>query len=394
MKIEADIAARHASLKAFRRDIHRHPETAFEEVRTAAAVAERLEACGIEVHTGIATTGLVGVLRRSSSNRAIGLRADMDALNLTEYNDFDHRSTIDGKMHGCGHDGHTAMLLGAAEHLASRNNDETANFSGTVYFIFQPAEEGGGGGQAMVEEGLFERFPVEGVYGMHNMPGLAMGHIAASPGPVMAAADVFTITITGAGGHAAFPHKTVDPVFAAGEIIVALQSIVARNTDPLSSAVVSVTMMAAGEASNIIPETATLTGSARTFTDEMRDLVEANMKRIVEGIAAAHGATAALDYQRGYPATVNHSAESEIAKRAAVAAFGAENVVHDFAPMMGAEDFSYMLQARPGCYVFIGNGEGEAHPMCHSPNYDFNDDILPIGVSYWARLVEEVLGPA
>ena len=389
MKIDADIAARHASLKSFRRDIHRHPETAFEEVRTAAAVAKRLEACGIEVHSGLAETGVVGVLRHGPSNRAIGLRADMDALNLTEYNDFDHRSSIPGKMHGCGHDGHTAMLLGAAEHLAAK-----PNFSGTVYFIFQPAEEAIGGARVMVEEGLFERFPVEGVYGMHNMPGLAMGRIAASPGPVLAAADTFTITINGAGGHAAFPHLAVDPVFAAGEIIVALQTIVARNTDPLSSAVVSVTMMAAGEASNIIPETATLTGSARTFTEDMRHMVETTMKRIVEGIAAAHGATATLDYARGYPATVNHPAESEIAKRAAAAAIGAENVVHDFAPMMGSEDFSYMLRERPGCYVFIGNGEGEAHPMCHSPNYDFNDDILPMGVSYWARLVEEALGPA
>ena len=389
MKIDTDIAARHESLKSFRRDIHRHPETAFEEVRTAAAVAARLEACGMEVHTGIAETGIVGVLRSGDSNRAIALRADMDALNLTEHNSFDHCSSIPGKMHGCGHDGHTTMLLGAAEHLAAN-----PAFNGTVYFIFQPAEEGGGGGRVMVEEGLFERFPVEGVYGMHNMPGLAAGSIAVSPGPVMAAADVFTITITGVGGHAAFPHRTVDPVFAAGEIIVALQTIVARNTDPLSSAVISVTMMQAGEASNIIPETAALTGSARSFTDETRDLLETTMRRIVGGVAAAHGATATLDYARGYPATVNHAAESEIAARAAAAAVGASNVAHDFPPMMGAEDFSYMLRERPGCYVFIGNGEGEAHPMCHSPDYDFNDDILPIGVSYWARLVEEALGAA
>ena len=389
MQIDADIAARHASLKAFRRDIHRHPETAFEEVRTAALVAERLAACGIEVHTGPAETGVVGVLRHGDSTRAIGLRADMDALNLTEHNSFDHRSLVPGKMHGCGHDGHTTMLLGAAEHIAAN-----PTFNGTVYFIFQPAEEAIGGARVMIEEGLFERFPVAGVYGMHNMPGLAMGRIAASPGPVLAAADIFTITITGVGGHAAFPHRTIDPVFAAGEIIVALQSIVARITDPLDSAVISVTMMKAGEASNIIPETATLTGSARTFTDAVRDLVETTMKRIVEGIAAAHGATATLDYVRGYPATVNHPAESKIAARAAAAAIGAQNVVHDFAPMMGAEDISYMLLERPGCYVFIGNGEGDAHPMCHSPDYDFNDDILPIGVSYWARLVEEALGPA
>jgi hippurate hydrolase len=313
----------------------------------------------------------------------------MDALNLTEHNSFDHRSTVPGKMHGCGHDGHTAMLLGAAEHLATN-----PAFNGTVYFIFQPAEEEIGGARVMIEQGLFERFPVEGVYGMHNMPGLAAGRIAVSSGPVMAAADIFTITITGVGGHAAFPHRTVDPVFAAGEIIVALQTIVARNTDPLDSAVVSVTMMQAGEASNIIPEIATLTGSARTFTDAMREKLEAAMRRIVEGVATAHGAVATLDYARGYPATVNHAGESETAKRAAAATVGGDNVVHDFLPMMGAEDFSYMLRERPGCYVFIGNGEGDAHPMCHSPDYDFNDDILPIGVSYWAHLVEEALGAA
>jgi hippurate hydrolase len=389
MKIDADIAARHESLKSFRRDIHRHPETAFEEVRTAAAVAARLKACGIGVHTGLAETGVVGVLRSGDSNRAIALRADMDALNLTEHNSFDHRSTVPGKMHGCGHDGHTAMLLGAAEHLATN-----PAFNGTVYFIFQPAEEEIGGARVMIEQGLFERFPVEGVYGMHNMPGLAAGRIAVSSGPVMAAADIFTITITGVGGHAAFPHRTVDPVFAAGEIIVALQTIVARNTDPLDSAVVSVTMMQAGEASNIIPEIATLTGSARTFTDAMREKLEAAMRRIVEGVATAHGAVATLDYARGYPATVNHAGESKTAKRAAAATVGGDNVVHDFPPMMGAEDFSYMLRERPGCYVFIGNGEGDAHPMCHSPDYDFNDDILPIGVSYWAHLVEEALGAA
>lgn len=387
MIIDADIAARHDSIKAFRHDIHRHPETCFEEVRTAARVAERLEACGIEVHTGLAVTGLVGVLKRGESNRAMALRADMDALNLTEYNTFDHRSTIDGKMHGCGHDGHTAMLLGAAEHLAAN-----PHFNGTVYFIFQPAEEGGGGARIMIEEGLFDQFPVECVFGMHNMPGLKAGRIAVSEGPVMASADTFTITITGAGGHAAFPHKAVDPVLIAGEIIVALQTIVARNTDPLSSAVVSVTMIAAGEASNIIPEIATLTGSARTFTLEMRTLVEDNMKRMIEGIAAAHGATASLDYEHGYPATVNHPNESKIAAQAAAATIGEDKVEHGFAPMMGAEDFAYMLQERPGCYAFIGNGEGEAHPMCHSPHYDFNDDILPIGMSYWVNLVGEVLG--
>ena len=389
MNIRPEIAARHDELTALRRDIHRHPETAFEEVRTAAIVAERLEAAGLEVHRGLATTGVVGTLRAGSSNRAIGLRADMDALELTERNDFDHRSAHDGKMHGCGHDGHTTMLLGAAEHLAA-----SRAFDGTVHFIFQPAEEAIGGGRVMVEEGLFERFPVEAVYGMHNMPGLAAGRIAVSPGPVMASADEFAVTVHGVGGHAAFPHRAVDPVFTAAEIVVALQTIVARNADPLHSAVVSVTMMAAGEASNIIPETASLKGSARAFTSDMRDLVEAAIERIATGVAQAHGARAEVSYGRGYPATVNHPEETEIAARAAALAVGEANVARDFPPMMGSEDFSYMLQAAPGCYVFIGNGEGDAHPMCHSPHYDFNDDILAVGASYWVSLVESTLSTA
>ena len=389
MNIRPEIAARHDELTAFRRDIHRHPETAFEEVRTAGLVAERLAAAGLEVHCGLATTGVVGTLRAGTSNRAIGLRADMDALDLTERNDFAHRSAHDGKMHGCGHDGHTTMLLAAAEHLAA-----SGDFDGIVHFIFQPAEEGGGGGRVMVEEGLFEKFPVEAVYGMHNMPGLAAGRIAVSPGPVMASADEFAVTVRGVGGHAAFPHRAVDPVFTAAEIIVALQTIVARNTDPLHSAVVSVTMMAAGEASNIIPETASLKGSARAFTADMRDLIETAVGRIASGVAQAHGASAEVSYQRGYPATVNHPEETGIAARAAALAVGEANVARDFPPMMGSEDFSYMLQAVPGCYVFIGNGEGDSHPMCHSPRYDFNDDILAAGASYWVSLVETTLPPA
>ena len=386
MGIRPDIAARHGELTAIRRDIHRHPETAFEEERTAATVAERLAASGIEVRSGLAKTGVVGTLRRGDSGRAIALRADMDALNMAERNDFDHRSVHPGKMHACGHDGHTAMLLGAARHLA-----EKGSFDGAVHFIFQPAEECVGGARVMVEEGLFETFPVEGVYGMHNMPGLAAGRIAVSPGPVMASADEFFIDIAGVGGHGAFPHRAVDPVYVVGEIIVALQTIVARGADPLQPAVVSVTMVQAGEASNVIPETARLVGTARAFSGETRDLIEASMKRVVAGIAAAHGATAEVAYRRGYPATVNHPAESEIAARAAARAVGDGNLVRDFPPMMGSEDFAFMLAARPGCYVFIGNGEGDGYPMCHSPHYDFNDDILPIGASYWVSLVEDVL---
>ena len=386
MNIRPEILARQGELSTIRRDIHRHPETAFEEVRTAAIVAERLEAAGIEVHTGLATTGVVGTLRAGSGNRAIGLRADMDALNLTEHNDFDHRSVHDGKMHGCGHDGHTTMLLGAAEHLAA-----DPSFDGTVHFIFQPAEEAIGGAQRMIEEGLFERFPVDSVYGMHNMPGIAVGKMAVTPGPAMACADGVKITVRGVGGHAGFPHRAADPVLAAASIIVGMQSIVARTVDPLDSAVISFTMMAAGEASNIIPETATLTGNVRAFSGAMRDHIEASITRVAGGIAKAHGTTAEVDYVRGYPATVNHPEESEIAARAAAATVGPENVLHDFPPMMGAEDFSCMLEAVPGCYCFIGNGEGDAHPMCHSPDYDFNDDILAAGASYWVNLVETVL---
>jgi hippurate hydrolase len=386
MNIRPEIVARHEALTTVRRDIHRHPELGFKEVRTAAIVAERLKAAGVEVHEGLATTGVVGTLRAGSGNRAIGLRADMDALDLTEYNDFDHRSIHDGKMHGCGHDGHTAMLIGAAEHLAAN-----PSFDGTVHFIFQPAEEGPGGAKVMIDEGLFVDFPVDGVYGMHNMPGIPAGHIAVSPGPVMAAADQLAITIRGVGGHAAMPHLAVDPVLAAGAMIVALQSVVSRTVDPLKSAVISITMMAAGEASNIIPETASIQASVRVFSDAMSDHLEETITRVATGIAEAHGTTAEVTYRRGYPATVNHPEESEIAARAAAITVGADKVLHDYPPMMGSEDFSYMLRAAPGCFVFIGNGEGEAHPMCHSPNYDFNDDILPIGASYWVNLVETVL---
>ncbi len=393
MTIQERIRAFHDEMTAIRRDIHRHPELAFEEKRTAALVAERLRGWGIEVAEGIARTGVVGSLRcgpageRGDAARAIGLRADMDALAMEEMNDFAHRSVHDGRMHGCGHDGHTAMLLGAARYLA-----ETRDFDGTVHFIFQPAEEGNGGGRAMIEDGLFERFPVAGVFGMHNMPRLPVGRIAARAGPVLAAADEFEITVTGTGGHAAMPHLCIDPVPVAGEIIGAVQSLVGRRTDPLESLVVSITRLRAGDATNVIPETATLAGSARAFSEAGREAIESGLERIAAGVAAAHGARAELRYARGYPPTINHAPETETAARAAAAVVGAENVVRDFPPLMASEDFSYMLNARPGCFVFIGNGGGEDAPMCHSPHYDFNDAVLPIGASYWAALVAEVLG--
>ena len=393
MTIQERVRGFHDELTSIRRDIHRHPELGFEERRTAALVAERLRGWGIKVHEGLARTGVIGTLRngpageRGDGARAIGLRADMDALAMDEMNDFAYRSTHDGRMHGCGHDGHTAMLLGAARYLS-----ETRNFDGTVHFIFQPAEEGGGGGAAMVKEGLFERFPVAGVFGMHNMPNLPAGRIAARAGPVLAAADVFEITNTGVGGHAAMPHLCVDPVPVAGEIVVAVQTLVGRRTDPLDSRVISVTRLRAGEATNVIPETATLAGSARAFSEAGREAIESGLARIAAGVAAAHGARAEVRYGRGYPPTVNHARETEIAARAAAAVVGEENLVRDLPPLMGSEDFSYMLNARPGCFVFIGGGEGDGAAMCHSPHYDFNDDILPIGASYWASLVETVLG--
>ena len=380
------ILAYHDELTAIRRDIHKHPETAFEEERTAAIVAERLAAWGIEVHRGLAKTGVVGTLRCGASQRAVGLRADMDALKLDELNDVPYRSVHEGKMHACGHDGHTAMLLGAARYLA-----ETRTFDGTVHFVFQPAEELDGGGKVMIEDGLFERFPVDAIYGMHNMPGLPAGQFAVVPGAVLASADTFGITISGVGGHGAWPHECTDPVLIAGEIILALQSIVSRGTDPLLSAVVSVTQMRAGDAANVIPETAELAGTARAFSSKVRDAIEASMRRITEGVCAAHGATGAVAYERGYPPTVNHPEESEIAAAAAARVVGGDNVVRELAPMMGSEDFSYMLEARPGCYIFIGNGVGDDVAICHSPRYDFNDDILPIGAEYWVSLVESAL---
>ena len=383
------IKAFHPELTEIRRDLHAHPETAFEEVRTADIVADKLQSWGIEIHRGLARTGVVGTLKAGLANRAIGLRADMDALDLIELNEFGHKSRHEGKMHGCGHDGHTVMLLGAAKYLA-----ENRNFDGTVHFIFQPAEENVAGGKVMIDDGLFEKFPVESVYGMHNMPGLEVGKIAVRVGPMMASADMFTIKVRGTGAHGAYPHKGIDTVLVASEMVMALQSIVARNVDPLEPAVISVTMFQSGHTTNVIPEHALLGGTVRAFRPEVQDLLERRMNEVLQGIARAHGAEVELDYQRRYPPTINTADETEVAAAAAALVVGADNVVHNITPSMGAEDFAWMLRERPGSYVWIGNGAGEGSCMVHNPRYDFNDEVLPIGSSYWVRLVETILKPA
>jgi hippurate hydrolase len=386
MPIVNRIADFHEDVTAWRRDIHSHPEILYDVHRTAAIVADKLRSFGLDdVATGIGRTGVVGVIRgrETASGRVIGLRADMDALPLTETTGKPYASTVPGKMHACGHDGHTAMLLGAARYLA-----ETRNFDGTAIVIFQPAEEGGAGGKAMVSDGLMERWGIEQVYGMHNMPGLPVGAFATRPGPLMAATDEFTIDITGRGGHAARPHGTIDPIIIGAGLVQALQTIVARSVDPIESAVVSVTTFHAGNAHNIIAETARVAGTARTLKREVRDLVEARIRSLVEGFATAHGATITVDYDRNYPVTVNHPAETAFAASVAGEIVGVPNVNADAPPVMGGEDFSYMLEARPGAFVFIGNGDSAG---LHNPAYDFNDEIIPIGCSYWARLVETAM---
>ena len=379
------IADFHDDMTAWRRDIHKHPETAFEEHRTSDVVARRLEEFGIEVHRGLAGTGVVGTLR-SGEGPSIGLRADMDALPIVELNEFDHKSVNDGRMHACGHDGHSTMLLGAARYLA-----ETRNFQGTVHFIFQPAEENEAGGRVMVEDGLFEKFPVDGVYGMHNWPGQPVGTFAVSEGPMMAAFDLFELTVTGRGAHGAMPHLGIDPVVVGAEIVGALQTIASRATDPQDAIVLSITKFHGGDTWNVIPDQVVLGGTTRSFRPAVQDAIEPAIRRIAEGVAAAHGAAVEMRYERRYPPTVNHAREAEIAAQAAAGIVGKKNVERDPVPSMGAEDFAFMLRERPGCYVWLGNGPGKAGCMLHNPSYDFNDDILPIGASYWARLVESVL---
>jgi amidohydrolase len=396
MKIIDSIVTQAAGIAAIRRDIHAHPELCFQEVRTADVVAAKLTEWGIPIHRGMGTTGVVGIVKAGTSSKAIGLRADMDALPMQEFNTFAHTSQNAGKMHACGHDGHTAMLLAAAQHFAKNRN-----FDGTVYLIFQPAEEGGGGAREMIKDGLFTQFPMEAVFGMHNWPGTQMGKFAVSPGPVMASSNEFKITIHGKGGHAALPHSATDPIPVAAAMVQAFQTIISRNKKPIDAGVISVTMIHAGQATNVIPDSCEMQGTVRTFTLEVLDLIEQRMKEIAEGISASYGCTCDFEFVRNYPPTINHPKEAEFARSVMTKIVGSDNVLAQ-EQVMGAEDFAYMLQAKPGCYVFIANGDGShremghgAGPcMLHNPSYDFNDDLIPLGGTYWVRLAEEWLAKA
>jgi hippurate hydrolase len=389
MNLVPEAAAIEPQMRDWRHHLHAHPETAFEEQATAAYVAERLRSFGLEVHTGLAKTGVVGVLRQGSSERAIGLRADLDALHIQEASGVAYASRHAGRMHACGHDGHTAMLLGAALALAKRRA-----FDGTVYFIFQPAEENEGGGRVMVEEGLFDRFPMESVYGLHNWPLKPFGTFATRAGPLMGAYDVFEIAATGKGGHAAMPNLTRDPMpFAAG-LINALQTIVARNLNPQDAGVVSVTQVHGGDTWNVIPEHVVVRGTVRSFKPDVQDTIERRIREIAAGVAATFGVEATVRYERRYPATVNTEAETGHAVRAARAVVGDEHVDTDPVPNMGSEDFSFMLQAKRGCYVWMGAGTGAATVNVHNPRYDFNDAALVVGASYWVTLAEQLLPAA
>jgi amidohydrolase len=384
-------------IQAIRRDLHAHPELRFEEHRTAERVASRLRAWGLEVTTGIGGTGLVGTLRRGTSTRSVGLRADMDALPLQEQNTFDHASKHEGRMHACGHDGHTAMLLAGARWLSMHGG-----FDGIVHFIFQPAEEGGAGAQKMIDEGLFERFPCEAVFGVHNWPGLKVGQFAVNPGPMMASSNEFEITIRGKGAHAAMPQNGIDPVLVATHLVQALQSIITRNKKPIDAAVLSVTEIHAGSTTNIVPDSAIVRGTVRTFTIATLDLIETRMKALTEQLPPAFGASGTLHFHRNYPPTINDPAQTAFAASVMREVVGDANVDTNCEPTMGSEDFAFMLLARPGCYAFIGNGDG-AHRMhghgmgpcmLHNPSYDFNDELLPLGGTYWARLVQRFLPAA
>ena len=373
-------------LTMLRRDIHAHPELAFNETRTADLVAAELTRYGLEVHRGIAKTGVVGVLRAGTSPRMIGLRADMDALPLCELNEFPHHSKYQGKMHACGHDGHTALLLGAARYLA-----DNPDFDGIAVFIFQPAEESEGGAAVMIEEGLFERFPVEAVFGLHNWPGIPLGQMAVMPGPVMAGTCAFEITIRGHGCHAAMPHQGVDAIVAGSQLVQALQTVVSRTLHPCESAVVSVTQFHAGEAWNIIPEEVVLRGTIRSFKPEVQENIERAIERLCSGIASANGAQIGVRFDHRYPPTVNSENEANFCRKVAASVLGAGNVQTNTLPSMGAEDFAYMLREKPGCYVWLGNGPGTGGCTLHNPHYDFNDDALVAGVSYWVELVRQAL---
>jgi hippurate hydrolase len=393
MKVIESILADAASIAQIRRDIHAHPELCFEEQRTSDVVAAALTEWGIPVHRGLGKTGVVGIIRNGTSSRAVGLRADMDALPMTEHNHFPHASKHHGKMHACGHDGHTAMLLAAARHLSKHRN-----FDGTVYLIFQPAEEGGGGAHEMMKDGLFEKFPMEAVFGAHNWPGMRVGAFGVNPGAMMASSNEFRITIRGKGSHAALPHLGIDPVPIACQVVQGFQTIVTRNRRPIDPAVISVTMIHAGEATNVVPDSAEIRGTVRTFSVEVLDMIQQRMKDLAEHTCAAFGARCEFEFHRNYPPTVNHAAETAFVQRVLGSVVGPENVV-PFEPTMGAEDFSYFLQAKPGCYFTIGNGDGTHRDgghgigpcMLHNPSYDFNDDLIPLGATAWVRIAEEWL---
>ncbi|HEX7892039.1 MAG TPA: M20 aminoacylase family protein [Ramlibacter sp.] len=396
MKLLDSIVTEAASIVALRRDIHAHPELCFEEVRTADLVAARLTEWGIPVHRGLGKTGVVGIVKNGTSSRAVGLRADMDALPMQEVNTFPHTSQHAGKMHACGHDGHVAMLLAAAKHLAKNRQ-----FDGTVYLIFQPAEEGGGGAREMIRDGLFEKFPMEAVFGMHNWPGSQVGQFAVSPGPVMASTAEFKLTIRGKGSHGAMPNLGIDPVPIACQVVQGFQTIISRNKKPIDAGVISVTMIHAGEATNVIPDTCELQGTVRTFTTEVQDMIARRMQEVAEHTCAAYGARCEFEFHRNYPPTINSAAEADFARGVMASIVGEQNVqVQE--PTMGAEDFAFMLQAKPGAYCFISNGDGAHREMghgagpcvLHNASYDFNDDLIPLGATYWVRLAEEWLAKA
>lgn len=384
----------HNELQNIRRTIHAHPELSFEEVQTSELVATKLTEWGIPVIRGMGVTGVVGIIKNGSSQRAIGLRADMDALPLQEFNSFEHHSVHEGKMHACGHDGHTAMLLGAAYYFSKHKN-----FDGTVYVIFQPAEEGGGGAKRMMEDGLFERCPMDAVFGMHNWPGAATGSMGVTAGPMMASSNEFEVIIKGKGAHAAQPHMGIDPIMVAVQIAQSWQTIISRNKNPIDAGVLSITQIHSGSATNIIPDSASLIGTVRTFTMGALDLIERRMREIADHTCAAFGATLEFEFKRNYPPLINHPQETAFAIDVMQSVVGKAQVMTNVEPTMGSEDFAYMLQEKAGCYVFIGNGDGEHRSLghglgpcnLHNPSYDFNDELLPIGASYWVRLAEEFL---
>ena len=399
MKLIESILAQAPTMAAIRRDLHAHPELCFEEVRTADIVAAKLTEWGIPIHRGMGTTGVVGIVHGrdgGACGRGIGLRADMDALPMQEFNTFAHASQHAGKMHACGHDGHTAMLLAAAKHFAKHRD-----FDGTVYLIFQPAEEGGGGAREMIKDGLFAKFAMEAVFGMHNWPGMPAGSFAVSPGPVMASSNEFKITIRGKGSHAALPHNGTDPVPIACQLVQAFQTIITRNKKPVDAGVISVTMIHAGEATNVVPDYCVLEGTVRTFSIEVLDMIEQRMRELSEGICAAFGARCEFVFERNYPPTINSAAEAAFAREVMAGIVGADKVLTQ-EPTMGAEDFSYMLQVKPGAYCFIANGDGQHREMghgggpctLHNPSYDFNDELIPLGATYWVELAQRWLKQA